>query len=117
MALINESTRIATVKAVTECQLWTLKREVFRKILDFLFQLNYDENMRFLEGISLTLDNNLKSLLANNLIQQQYPAGEVIFKQGEVGNSMFIIKDGIISCMKNGKLIRELKKEKIKRKS
>ena len=110
MALINESPRIATVKAVTECQLWTLKREVFRKILDFLFQLNYDENMRFLEGISLTLDNNLKSLLANNLIQQQYPAGEVIFKQGEVGNSMFIIKDGIISCMKNGKLIRELKK-------
>ena len=110
LALIYDSPRDSTVKAITDCELWVLKREVFRKILDYLFTLNYDENRKFLDAINLPLDNSFKAILANNLLQQIYKKGEVICKEGDLGNCMYIIKSGEINCVKNGKVVRVLKK-------
>ena len=109
-ALMNNSPRSATVKAITDCEVWVMKREVFRKILDYLFTLNYDENMQFLDSINLPLDSTFKSILANNLIQEMYKEGEYICKEGELGTCMYIIKEGDVDCCKNGKIIRTLKK-------
>ena len=64
LALIYDSPRDSTVKAITDCQLWVLKREVFRKILDYLFTLNYDENRKFLDSINLPLDNSFKAIIS-----------------------------------------------------
>ena len=110
LALIYDSPRDSTVKAITDCQLWVLKRDVFRKILDYLFTLNYDENRKFLDSINLPLDNSFKAILANNLLTQIYKSGEVICKEGDLGNCMYIIKSGEVNCIKNGKVIRVLKK-------
>ena len=109
-ALMNNAPRSATVKADTDCEVWVMKREVFRKILDFLFTLNYDENMNFLNSINLPLDSTFRSILANNLIQEMYKAGDYICKEGELGTCMYIIKDGDVDCCKNGEIIRTLKK-------
>ena len=54
-ALMNNSPRTYTIVAVTDCKLWVLKRQVFRKILEFIFTLNYEQNMKFLEGINIPL--------------------------------------------------------------
>ena len=105
LALIYDSPRDSTVKAITDCELWVLKREVFRKILDYLFTLNYDENRKFLDAINLPLDNSFKAILANNLLQQIYKKGEVICKEGDLGNCMYIIKSGEINYVKNRKVI------------
>ena len=51
VALMNNVPRNGTVKAVTDCELWALKKEVFYKIRDFLFALNFKENMEFLKTI------------------------------------------------------------------
>ena len=40
-ALMNNSPRTYTVLTVTDCKLWVLKRHIFRKILEFIFKLNY----------------------------------------------------------------------------
>ena len=109
-ALMNDAPRSATIKANTDCYVWVLKREAFRKIIDFLFQLNYDENMKFLNSINLPLDATFKSVLANNLIKQIYKQGDTIFKEGELGTCMFIIKKGEVNCVKDNKVIRVLKK-------
>ena len=108
-ALINNAPRITTVKAVTECQLWVMKREVFRKIIDFIFQLNYNENKKFLDSINLPLEDSFKAILANNLLQEKYKTGDYICKEGDLGNCMYIIKEGEVNCIKNGKIIRTLK--------
>lgn len=109
-ALMNDAPRSATIKAATDCYVWVLKREAFRKIIDFLFQMNYDENMKFLSSINLPLDSTFKSLLANNLIRQMYKEGDVIFREGELGTCMYIIKKGEVNCVKNEKVVRVLKK-------
>ena len=109
-ALMNNSPRSTTVVAVTDCKLWALKRQVFKKILEFIFTLNYEQNKKFLEGINIPLDNTIKSIMANNLIQEIYKAGYYICKEGEYGSCMYIIKEGEIECIKDNKVIRVLKK-------
>ena len=110
VALINNVPRNGTVKAITDCQLWALKKEVFCKIRDFLFAYNFKENMEFLKSIDLPLDEAMKTLMANNLIQNIYKENEVICKEGEPGSCMYIIKKGEVNCVKNGKIIRTLVK-------
>ena len=109
-SLMNNSPRSTTIIAVSDCKLWALKRQVFKKILEFIFTLNYEQNKKFLEGINIPLDNTIKSIMANNLIQEIYKAGQYICKEGELGSCMYIIKEGEIECIKNDKVVRVLKK-------
>ena len=109
-ALINNAPRITTVKTVSECELWVMKREVFRKIIDFIFQLNYNENKKFLDSINLPLEDSFKTILANNLLQEKYKTGDYICKEGDLGNCIYIVKEGEVNCIKNDKIIRTLKK-------
>ena len=109
-ALMEGVPRNNTVIAGTDCQLWGLKRQVFRKILNFIFTNNFKENMQFLEGINMPFSSIDKSIIANNLIQEIYLKGQYICKEGEFGNSIYIIKDGEVECLKNDKIIRILKK-------
>ena len=109
-ALMNGAPRSNTVIAKTDCKLWVLKRQVFRKILEFIFTSNYEENMKFLDGVNMPLDATFKSIMANNLIQEIYLKGQYICKEGEYGSCMYIIKDGEVECLKGDKVIRTLKK-------
>ena len=109
-ALMNGAPRSNTVIAKTDCKLWALKRQVFRKILEFIFTSNYEENMKFLDGINMPLDPTFKSIMANNLMQENYLKGQFICKEGELGSCMYIIKDGEVECLKADKVIRTLKK-------
>ena len=108
-ALMNNSPRDNTVKSITDCKLWVLKRQVFRKILEFIFNSNFEQNMKFLNGINIPLDSTIKSIMANNLIQEIYNKDRYIFKEGEFGSCMYIIKEGEVECIKGDKVIRVLK--------
>ena len=98
-ALMNNSPRNNTIVSASDCKLWVLKRSVFRKILEFIFTLNYEQNKKFLEGINIPLDSTIKAIMANNLIQEIYKAGQYIFKEGELGGCMYIIKEGEVECI------------------
>ena len=108
-SIMNGAPRSTSVVAVTDCKLWVLKRSVFKKILEFIFTSNYEQNMMFLEGLNMPLDSTSKSIMANNLIQEIYLKGQYICKEGEMGNCMYIVKDGEIECLKGDKVIRTLK--------
>jgi len=108
-SIMNGAPRSTSVVAVTDCKLWVLKRSVFKKILEFIFTSNYEQNMVFLEGLNMPLDSTSKSIMANNLIQEIYLKGQYICKEGEVGNCLYIVKDGEIECLKGDKVIRTLK--------
>jgi cGMP-dependent protein kinase len=66
--------------------------------------------MKFLDGLNMPLDTTFKSIMANNLIQEIYEKGQYICKEGEIGNCMYIVKDGEVECLKGDKIIRILKK-------
>ena len=109
-ALMDGTLRSNTIIADTDCKLWALKRQVFRKIIEFIFTSNYEENMKFLDQVNIPIESTLKSIMANNLIQERYLKGQYICREGEFGNSLYIIKDGEVECLKGENVIRILKK-------
>ena len=109
-ALMDGTLRSNTIIADTDCNLWALKRQVFRKIIEFIFTSNYEENMKFLEQVDLPIESTLKSIMANNLIQEIYLKDQYICREGEFGSSLYIIKDGEVECLKGETVIRILKK-------
>ena len=48
LALLHGSPRTGTVIAETECYLWVLERKHFRKIVDHITKLNFEENKNFI---------------------------------------------------------------------
>ena len=112
LALIHSTPRSGTVIAKTQCLVWVLERRNFRKIVDVINKLNYEENKNFISSVRMlsAIDPELKSILSSNLLKQFFEAGKFIFKEGEIGNSMYIVKDGEVNCMDKGKVIRTLKK-------
>lgn len=65
--------------------LWCMERRNFRKIIDHINSINFNENIQFINGIGLftNLQKNLKTILARNLIKVYYEAKQVIVKEGD----------------------------------
>ena len=78
--------------------------------MEFIFTSNYEENMKFLDGINMPLNATFNSITANNLMQEIYLKGQYICKEGELGSCMYIVKEGEVDCLKGDKVIRTLKK-------
>lgn len=110
LALINSSPRSATAKANGNVEVYVLERRNFRKIIDVINKINYEENKQFLLSVKMlsAIDNDLKTILSNNLLKQYFKKGDYIFKEGEMGSSLFIVKEGEVNVMEKNKLIRSL---------
>lgn len=82
LALIHSSPRAGTLIAKTKCSVWCLERKNFRKIVDVINKMNYEENKNFISSIRMlsSIDNELKSILSSNLLNQYFEKGAVIFK-------------------------------------
>lgn len=112
LALLHGTPRSGTVIATSDCLLWVLERKNFKKIVDHINHINFEENKKFIQSISIlsNIENDQKSILCSNLIKELYEPGAQIVKEGEVANCLYIIKDGEVECMSNKKVIRTLKK-------
>ncbi len=53
LALLHNSPRSGTVKATKNCEFWVLERKNFRKIVEFISQINYEENKKFIQSIPI----------------------------------------------------------------
>lgn len=82
LALLHGAPRSGTVKATKKSQLWCLERKNFRKIVDHINHVNYEENSRFISSIPIlaNIENDLKSVLASNLIKEYYEQDKYIVK-------------------------------------
>ncbi|KAI0433567.1 camp-dependent protein kinase regulatory subunit [Xylaria sp. FL1042] len=97
LALMYNAPRAATViSAEPSCTLWALDRVTFRRILmesTFARRRLYE---KFLEEVPLlaTLTPYERSKIADALETQKYPAGTVIIKQGDIGQSFYLVESG-----------------------
>jgi len=112
LALLHNAVRSGSVIAKDETYLYCLERRNFRKIVDHIKLLNYEENKKFINstGILSGLDADLKVSLANNLIKEHYEKGMYVVKEGEIGGCLYLIKEGEVECSTRGKFIRVFQK-------
>ncbi|KAF2020238.1 camp-dependent protein kinase A regulatory subunit [Aaosphaeria arxii CBS 175.79] len=96
LALMYNAPRAATVISSEPSTLWALDRVTFRRILmDSAFQRRrmYEG---FLEEVPLlaSLTPYERSKIADALETKKYPAGTTIIKEGDVGESFYILESG-----------------------
>ena len=99
LALINDVKRAATIRIEKTSQLWLLDRQTFRRVLTQQEHSSKEEKLSFLRNINLFEKLHESSLLkvADVLNVAKFQPGAKIFKEGEVGNCLYIVLKGSVS--------------------
>jgi cAMP-dependent protein kinase regulator len=105
LALMYNAPRAATViSAEPGCTLWALDRITFRRILmDSAYQRRRMYEV-FLSEVHIlsTLSDYERSKVADALETQKFPAGSYIIKEGDPGESFYILESGRAAAYKQG---------------
>ncbi|KAJ3271141.1 hypothetical protein HDV01_006999 [Terramyces sp. JEL0728] len=96
LALMYNAPRAATVAATKDCVLWALDRVTFRRILMENTSKKRRMYERFLEELPLltSLEAYERHKIADALESVTFSDGEYVIKQGDVGDSFFIVESG-----------------------
>mmetsp|Transcript_2904 Transcript_2904/g.4384 ORF Transcript_2904/g.4384 Transcript_2904/m.4384 type:complete len:966 (+) Transcript_2904:142-3039(+) len=94
LALLYSKPRMASVLARTDGILWALDRAVFRKII---VQKSRSEVEKTLRKVEVLKSLNVVQLqqLCEVLTEQEFGPGEYIIRQGELGETFYIIDEGV----------------------
>ena len=111
-ALLHNAPRSGTIRSITQCELWILERNSFRKIVEESTRENFKENQKFINSVSIlrVLEGYQQSLLCSSLYKEIYLQKQVIAREGDDANCIIFIKEGEVNCVKNGHVIRTLHK-------
>jgi len=102
LALMYNSPRAATVTAVEDSVVWVVDRFTFRRIVTDLSEKKFSLYVAFLKNVQLLapLAEYERRKIAEALEEVSYPAGHTIFRQGDEGDTMFLIHSGSVVCTK-----------------
>jgi|EP00505_MAST-04D_sp_SCG-Rhode-Island_P001977 cAMP-dependent protein kinase regulator len=101
LALMYNAPRAATVVAATSGKLWALDRVAFKYILMSTFTKKRQTYADFLAEVPIlgSLEENERMEVAEALEQQEYKDGDVIIKEGDSGNTFYIVERGSVKCV------------------
>ncbi|XP_031426573.1 cGMP-dependent protein kinase 2 [Clupea harengus] len=96
LALLYNCTRTASVRAVTCVKTWALDREVFHNIMRMTAETRHEQHRNFLRSVSLlaNLPEDKLSKIVDCLEVEYYDKGDHIIREGEEGNTFYIISKG-----------------------
>ena len=110
MALLYNSPRAATIVATVDSQVWAIDRIPFRRILAKSTHKKLSDYENFLAQVQefKGLSSHERSKIAEALEETNFPAKQIICKQGDAGDTFFIIKSGSVRIDKTTNGISEL---------
>jgi len=102
LALLYNSPRAATIKAKTDCFLWTLDRETFNNIVKEATVKRREMYEKFLKSVEIfsSLDNYEISQISDALGTKRFKTDDVVIKQGENGDDFYIVDEGVLEATK-----------------
>ena len=100
LALIYNTARAASVIAQEACKLWALDLRTFRYILATTSSSKMVHRCEFLKKCIFLdpLSNEQISKLAGALESCTFENDQYIIRQGDVGDSFYIIEEGVVKC-------------------
>jgi CRP-like cAMP-binding protein len=103
LALMYNSPRAATLRATTDCEVWSLGRKAFRKLLMEKESKKTINIYQFLSYVKIfsSLSKQQISMLVGAVDEEHFAEGDYIIRQGEEGDTFYIIKSGQVVCTKN----------------
>uniref|UniRef100_A0AC34QJH7 cGMP-dependent protein kinase n=1 Tax=Panagrolaimus sp. JU765 TaxID=591449 RepID=A0AC34QJH7_9BILA len=96
LAILYNCTRTASIQAVTDVTLWVLDRSIFQMITMRLGMERHSQLMNFLNKVSIfeNLSEDRISKMADVMDQDYYAGGHYIIREGEKGDTFFVINSG-----------------------
>ncbi|GAW83607.1 CAMP-dependent protein kinase regulatory subunit [Plasmodium gonderi] len=112
LALLYNSKRAATAKALTKCHLWALDRESFT----YIIKDNVAKKRKMYEDVlkQITILKDMdpyeRSKVADCLKTKTFLDEEIIINEGEQGDTFYILIDGNALALKNNTVIKTYNK-------
>lgn len=110
LALLYFAPRAATVKASTPAVVWIIDRKNFKEILQTASVAVSAHFVTYLSKVEFfnCLQKEEMTEVAKNLESMKFEQNETIFSQKEIGNSFYILIEGTVSIIKDGKELKKL---------
>lgn len=104
LALMYLVPRAATVKAKEDGTLWVIDRKQFKKVVLKVSEDKVAEYIQHLNNVSVLecLLSDEKDALARAFVEMHFVQGEVVLRQGDPGNTFYILYDGEVVVHKDG---------------
>ena len=111
LALMYHAPRAATVRATEKSVVWQLNRDTFKFILFRTSTQKRSKYKEFLNSVEIlqTLSEYERLTLADALVEETFTDVDIV-TQGSPGEKFFIIEDGAVEVVKDGKSVGELKR-------
>ena len=111
-AILYGTYREYTVKTSTDCYVWIMEKKNFKKVIEHILHITYEDNNSNIGKLSLfsVASHDQKIKLSNNIYRQTHLENKTIFEKGNISNCIYILKDGNINLKKDGKVIKSLTK-------
>ena len=111
-ALLSTFSREETIITQSKVLLYALDGETYRKIRSSFNEASLKDKYAFLNTIPTfqCLDSISKYNVANHLRKKKFGINETIIKYGEMGETLYIIKKGVVSCRIGSNEIRKMAK-------
>uniref|UniRef100_A0AAY4DZD7 cGMP-dependent protein kinase n=1 Tax=Denticeps clupeoides TaxID=299321 RepID=A0AAY4DZD7_9TELE len=96
LAILYNCTRTASVTAASRVKTWRLDREVFHNIMRMTAQSRHEQHRSFLRSVSLlaSLPEDKLGKIVDCLEVEYYDKGDYVIREGEEGNTFYIIANG-----------------------
>ena len=110
ISFYNGKKRNEEIIANENVELYAIDSESFRELIKRNNEIILKEKYNFLNNISIfeSLDKISKYNVAQKMKKKEFPPNHKIIKKGEVGDTLYILKEGIVSCRIGVKEIRKL---------
>ena len=104
MALLTRSKRKETVQTLGKAKLWSLSRCNFRQALKQIFSKNFDNIRELISKVRFftSVADSQKNALTKFSILHEYVGGDVILKENDEGELLFIVIEGRVKYSKEG---------------
>ena len=110
LSLITQNKREETIKCLEDVVVFTIDGVSFRDIQMRINEKILKERFNFLNTIAIfeSLDNISKYNVAQKIKLKEFDENTQIIHRGDVGDTLYIIKDGMVSCRIGIKEVRKL---------
>lgn len=111
-ALLQNVPRTATITTLQHSALWGMDRDTFTKVVSEMNSAKYEENKSFIDNTEVfkELTTSQKEALIEEISVLYFKENSVIIKEGEIGDLIYIVKEGQAKCIKNGIVVGNVMK-------
>ena len=113
LVLLDGNKRTHTVKCNENGSVYALDGKTFQVIVKTINQKELKDRLEFITLVPLvnSIDSVQLNSLANSMYKFDFDSGDYIIKEGDIGDSLFIIREGEVNCIKEGLVKRTLKQK------